>query len=158
MLIEKVVRKPVIRVSNKVKFKLASKEINFQVHMLIWRLTTWYVHGLFRVPIFLKHWRSRSTGFWLSQLIATGSDQVSHCYSFAQWFCNNPCILIDFAIHIDKLSLWLPIVYFKRETGRIYVYYDALLLNMLKIVLISANIADSDEMQHDATFHLGLHC
>ena len=49
-------------------------------------------------------------------------------------------------------------MYLKREIGRIYVYYDALLLNMLKIVLISANIADSDEMQHDATFHLGLHC
>ena len=27
-----------------------------------------------------------------------------------------------------------------------------------KIVLILANCADSDEMQHDAAFHLGLHC
>ena len=28
----------------------------------------------------------------------------------------------------------------------------------LKIVFISANSADHDEMQHFATFHLGLHC
>ena len=28
----------------------------------------------------------------------------------------------------------------------------------LKIVLILANSADPDEMQHNAAFHLGLHC
>ena len=28
----------------------------------------------------------------------------------------------------------------------------------LKILLILANSADPDEMQHDAAFHLGLHC
>ena len=28
----------------------------------------------------------------------------------------------------------------------------------LKVVLILANIADPDEMQYDAAFHLGLHC
>ena len=28
----------------------------------------------------------------------------------------------------------------------------------LKIVLILANSADPDEMQHDAAFHLGLYC
>ena len=34
------------------------------------------------------------------------------------------------------------------------LYYDVFLSqSMLKIVLISANIADSDEMQHYAAFH-----
>ena len=28
----------------------------------------------------------------------------------------------------------------------------------LKVVLISANSKDPDEMQHHAAFHLGLHC
>ena len=28
----------------------------------------------------------------------------------------------------------------------------------LKVVLICANSADPDEMQHDAAFHLGIHC
>ena len=28
----------------------------------------------------------------------------------------------------------------------------------LKVVLILANSADPDEMQHGASFHLGLHC
>ena len=34
--------------------------------------------------------------------------------------------------------------------------YDVFL--SLKIVLIIANSVDSDEMQHNAAFHLGLHC
>ena len=34
--------------------------------------------------------------------------------------------------------------------------YDAFL--SLKVVCISANSADSDEMSHDAVFHLGLYC
>ena len=34
--------------------------------------------------------------------------------------------------------------------------YDGFL--SLKVVLILANSADPDEMQHYATFHLGLHC
>ena len=32
-------------------------------------------------------------------------------------------------------------------------YYD----DMIKVVIILANSADPDEMQHNAAFHLGLH-
>ena len=45
---------------------------------------------------------------------------------------------------------------FKGVTGRIFLNYDVFL--SLKVVLILANSADSDEMQHYASFHLGLHC
>ena len=37
-----------------------------------------------------------------------------------------------------------------------FLNYDACL--SLKIVFILADSADPDEMQHDAAFHLGLHC
>ena len=41
--------------------------------------------------------------------------------------------------------------YEKKYTCSIFFLY-------LKIVFIIANSADPDEMQHDAAFHLGLHC
>ena len=37
-----------------------------------------------------------------------------------------------------------------------FLNYDT--FQSLKIVLMCANNADPDEMQHYATFHLGLHC
>ena len=64
------------------------------------------------------------------------------------------CTLMDFPIHIDTTSMGLPIVYFK---GAHFEFSKNLLLS-LKIVLILGNSADPDEMQHDAAFHLGLHC
>ena len=60
---------------------------------------------------------------------------------------------MDFPIHIDT-SMGLPIVYFKGSR----VEFSKSLLLSLKIVLIVANSADLDKMQHDAAFHLGLHC
>ena len=33
-------------------------------------------------------------------------------------------------------------------------YYD----DIMKVVIILANSADPDEMQHNAAFHLGFHC
>ena len=59
---------------------------------------------------------------------------------------------MDFPIHIDT-SMGLPIVYFK---GSREEFSKSLLLS-LKIVLILANSADTDEMQHNAAFHLGFH-
>ena len=53
---------------------------------------------------------------------------------------------MDFPIHIDTLSMGLPIVHFN----------DVFL--SLIVVLILANSADPDEMQHYAAFHLGLYC
>ena len=61
---------------------------------------------------------------------------------------------MDFPIHIDTTSMVLPIVYFKGSQ----VEFSKSLLLSLKIVLLLANSADPDEMQHDAAFHLGLHC
>ena len=52
-----------------------------------------------------------------------------------------------FSIHIDTISVELPILYFKGSHN-----YDVLL--SLKVVLILANSADSDEMQQP----LGLPC
>ena len=56
---------------------------------------------------------------------------------------------MDFPIHIDAISIELPIVYLK---GSQVVFL------CLKAILILANSADPDEMQHYAAFHLGLHC
>ena len=59
-----------------------------------------------------------------------------------------------FPIHIDTTSMGLPILYFKGP--QVEVSYDVFL--SLKVVLILANSADPDEMQHYAAFLLGLHC
>ena len=56
---------------------------------------------------------------------------------------------MDLPIHIDTISMELPIVYFKR-------LHDVFL--PLKVVLILSNSVDTDEIQHYASFHLGLHC
>ena len=61
---------------------------------------------------------------------------------------------MDFPIHIDTISMGLPIVYFKGSQVD-FLNYDVFL--SLKIILIFANSADPDEMQHCAAFHLGLH-
>ena len=58
-------------------------------------------------------------------------------------------------MHMDTISMGLPIVYFKGHRKN-YLIYDVFLF--LKVVLILANSADPDEMQHYAAFHLGLHC
>ena len=39
-----------------------------------------------------------------------------------------------------------------------YIFLNYGVFLSLKIVLILPNSADPDEMQHDAAFHLGLHC
>ena len=53
-------------------------------------------------------------------------------------------MLVDFHIPIDTISMRLPIVRFKGSQVEISL-------------LILANSADPDEMQHYAAFHLGLH-
>ena len=64
---------------------------------------------------------------------------------------------MNFPIHIDTTSMELPIVYFKGSQIEFSkLLYDVFL--SLKVVLIIANSVDSDEMQHNAAFHLGLHC
>ena len=56
----------------------------------------------------------------------------------------------DFPILIDTM-------YFKgSHVGFSKLPYDVFL--SLNVVLILTNIADPDEMQHYAAFHLGLHC
>ena len=57
---------------------------------------------------------------------------------------------MDFDTHIDTISMGPHIVYFN------FLNYQVSL--SLKVVLILANSADPDEMQHYAAFHLGLHC
>ena len=57
-------------------------------------------------------------------------------------------------MHIDTLSMGLPIVYPKGSKEE----FSKLCLLSLKNVLILANSEDQDEMQHYAAFHLGLHC
>ena len=66
----------------------------------------------------------------------------------------NPLYSDGVPIHIDTLSIGLPIVHFK-ESQVFFLKFDALL--SLRIVLIIANNVDPDEMQHHAAFHLGLH-
>ena len=54
-------------------------------------------------------------------------------------------------MNIDTISIELPIVY--TNTG----VTDYGVFQFLKVVLILANSADPDEMQHYAAFYLGLH-
>ena len=42
--------------------------------------------------------------------------------------------------------------------GYWYNFLNCEVFLSVKVVLILANSVDSDEMQHYATFHLGLHC
>ena len=62
---------------------------------------------------------------------------------------------MDFSTHIDTISMGLPTVYFKGS--QVEFSNDDVVLS-LNVVLILANSADPDEMQHNAAFHLGLHC
>ena len=62
---------------------------------------------------------------------------------------------MGFPIHIYKLSMELPILYFK---GSHVVDSNHNVFLSLKVVFIIANSADFDEMQHHAAFHRGLHC
>ena len=62
---------------------------------------------------------------------------------------------MDLPKRTDTISVGLPILYFKGAQVKV-LNYDVFL--SLKVVLILANSADPDEMQHYAAFHLGLHC
>ena len=62
---------------------------------------------------------------------------------------------MDCPIHIDTMSVGLPIVYFKGSQVE-FLNHDVFL--SLKVVFIMANNADPDEMQLHAAFHQGLHC
>ena len=62
---------------------------------------------------------------------------------------------MDFPINIDTISMGPSI--FPLRDHRYNFLNDNLDLS-LQVVLILANSADSDEMQHYAAFHLGLHC
>ena len=62
---------------------------------------------------------------------------------------------MDYPIHIDTISVYLSNLYFEGSQVKI-LDFDVFL--SLKIVFILANSANPDEMLHDATFHLGLHC
>ena len=60
------------------------------------------------------------------------------------------CILMDIPRTIYTISFVLPILYFKGSQVKVFLNYGVFLsLNL-------ANSADSNEMQHDATFHLDL--
>ena len=54
------------------------------------------------------------------------------------------CVLMDFPIHIDSMIMGLPIVYVK---GSQFFFQNFDVFLFLKLVLILANSADSDEMQ-----------
>ena len=58
-------------------------------------------------------------------------------------------------MHIDMISMGLPILYFKESQVELYKFQCFL---AMKVDLILANSADPDEMQLNAAFHLGLHC
>ena len=62
---------------------------------------------------------------------------------------------MDYALPIDRISMDLPILYFKGSQVEISIY-DAFPSQIF--VFIFANSADPDVMPHDVAFHLGLHC
>ena len=61
---------------------------------------------------------------------------------------------MEFPIHIETISMELPIECFKGS--RVWFSYDVFLY--LKDVLVLSSSADRDEMQHYAAFHQGLYC
>ena len=61
---------------------------------------------------------------------------------------------MDFLINIDKISMGMPILYYTSSQVASKSWHTS----VLKLVLILANSADSDKMQHYAAFLLGLHC
>ena len=62
---------------------------------------------------------------------------------------------MDFPIHIVTIRMWLPSLYCYGSQEEVLNYGVFL---SLKVVLILANSADIDEMQHYAAFHLVFHC
>ena len=61
---------------------------------------------------------------------------------------------MDFPIHVDRISIGMSFLYFKRFHEKV-LNHDAFL--SLKITFILANSAETDEMPR-AAFHMGLHC
>ena len=66
----------------------------------------------------------------------------------------NPFYLMDFPIHIDRISKRFVVLYLKGSQ----VEVSSQCILSLKFVLILAKSAYPDEMQHHAAFHLALHC
>ena len=62
---------------------------------------------------------------------------------------------MDFPIQIATIRMGLPIIWFQ---GSQVDFPNKYVLQSLNIEFIITNSADPDEMQHYATFHLGLHC
>ena len=62
---------------------------------------------------------------------------------------------MDFSIHLDTISMGLPIVYFKGSQVKVPKLWC---ISVPEGFLILANSADPDEMQHYAAFHQSLHC
>ena len=65
------------------------------------------------------------------------------------------CILMNVPKHICTISVRLAIVYLK---GSVENFLKYIFFLSLRVVLILANSADPDKMQHYAAFHLALHC
>ena len=62
---------------------------------------------------------------------------------------------MDFSIHIDTISMGLPIEYLKgAQASNTYIIIS---FCPWMLFLILTNSADPDEMQHYAAFHLGLY-
>ena len=62
---------------------------------------------------------------------------------------------MDFPTYIDTISMGLPILYFK---GSQIEFSQLLCISVPKGYFNLSIIVDPDEMQHNAAFHLDLHC
>ena len=71
-----------------------------------------------------------------------------HVYAFVMYWS----ILKDGFSHKDQYNTDGIVRCHRAAISNYYVFL------ILRIVLILANSADPDEMQHNAAFHLGLHC
>ena len=61
---------------------------------------------------------------------------------------------MNFPIHIEMISMGLPIFYFRGSQVEVSLF-DVFL--SLEVVFVLANSADTDEMQQYAAFQLGFH-
>ena len=83
-----------------------------------------------------------------SELIA---DTIVHIYVLLMFY-----MLLDFSFWFDTLSKWLTFgmvhCIYRGVTGYYHIFCIA-----LKIIFVSANNVDRDEMSHYSAHHLGLH-
>ena len=74
------------------------------------------------------------------------------------WVCLTHFILMEFPMHVERISMKLYIFCFNGIAGQNFYKMMFFLICGLKIDFIFGNSSDPDEMPQYAAFYQGLHC